>query len=86
MYFKSYGWRKNPAKPKKCHFEAFKVATSEMPKQRPHWDKFPEVLKRAYLSQIILIVILVSNKKFLREQRFYFSVSIMKAKHNFFKN
>ena len=40
MYFKSYGWRKIPAKPKKCHFEASKVATSEMPKQCPHWEKF----------------------------------------------
>ena len=35
MYFESYRCRKNPAKPKKCHFEASKVATSEMPKTRP---------------------------------------------------
>ena len=33
-------------------------------------------------SQIILIVILVSNKKLLREQRFYFSVRIMKESIN----
>ena len=41
MYFKSYGWRKIPAKPKKCHFEASKVATLERPKQGPHWEKLP---------------------------------------------
>ena len=34
MYFKSYRCRKSPAKPKKCHFEAPKVTTSEMPETR----------------------------------------------------
>ena len=34
MYFKSYRYRKSPAKPKKCHFETSKVITSEMPKTR----------------------------------------------------
>ena len=34
MYVNSYRYRKNPAKPKKCHFETSKVTTSEMPKTR----------------------------------------------------